>query len=65
VLSAAAPIPWRSIEVEEILTDKQINSKTVAKAVNVVMKNAQPLEKNGYKIPLFKGILEEELLAIV
>jgi len=65
VLSAAAPIPWRSREVEEIITDKQINSDTVAKAVNVVMKNAQPLEKNSYKIPLFKGILEEELLAIV
>ena len=65
VLSAAAPIPWRSREVEEIITDKQLNLDTVAKAVNVVMKNAQPLEKNGYKIPLFKGILEEELLAIV
>jgi xanthine dehydrogenase YagS FAD-binding subunit len=65
VLSAAAPIPWRSREVEEIITDKQINTDTVEKAVNVVTKKAQPLEKNGYKIPLFKGILEEELLAIV
>jgi hypothetical protein len=49
--------------VEEIITGKQINSDTVEKAVSVVMKTAQPLEKNGYKIPLFKGILEEELLS--
>jgi hypothetical protein len=40
-------------------------SNSLTYSVNVVMKNAQPLEKNGYKIPLFKGILEEKLLAIV
>jgi hypothetical protein len=27
------------------------------------MKNARPLEKNGYKVPLFLGLLEEQLIA--
>lgn len=64
VLSGAAPVPWRSGEVEEILTGRQLNSAAIEKAVSVVMKNAQPLEKNGYKIPLFRGIIEEQLMAI-
>jgi hypothetical protein len=33
--------------------------------VNAALKNAEPLNKNSYKIPLFQGILEEELRAIV
>ena len=28
------------------------------------MADARPLGKNGYKITMFKGIIEEELLAI-
>jgi len=28
------------------------------------MKNARPLKENGYKIPLFKGMIEEELAEI-
>jgi xanthine dehydrogenase YagS FAD-binding subunit len=63
-LSAAAPMPWRSREVEDILTNKQIVPDTVSKAVDAIMRNARPLEKNGYKIPLFRGILEEELTAM-
>jgi xanthine dehydrogenase YagS FAD-binding subunit len=64
VLSAAAPVPWRSKEVEEVLINKSINQETVAKASEAVMRNARPLEKNAYKIPLFRGIIEEELIAI-
>jgi xanthine dehydrogenase YagS FAD-binding subunit len=64
VLSAAGPMPWQSKDVEEVLTDKRLTSDIVADAVNAVMKNAQPLAKNGYKIPLFQGILEEELTVI-
>jgi hypothetical protein len=28
------------------------------------MKNAQPLSQNDYKIPLFRGMIEEELTAM-
>jgi xanthine dehydrogenase YagS FAD-binding subunit len=64
VLSGAAPIPWRSKEVEETITGKRLDAETVAKASEAAVKNAEPLEQNAYKIPLFRGILEEELLAI-
>jgi xanthine dehydrogenase YagS FAD-binding subunit len=64
VLSGAAPIPWRSKEVEEAITGRRLDADTVVQAAEVAVKNADPLEKNAYKIPLFRGIIEEELLAI-
>ncbi len=64
VLSGAAPVPWRSKAVEEVITGKKLDARTVAKAADAVVKGAEPLGQNGYKIPLFRGIIEEELLAI-
>jgi xanthine dehydrogenase YagS FAD-binding subunit len=64
VLSGAAPVPWRSVAVEEAITGKEINAETVAKAAEAVVKNAEPLKHNGYKLALFRGIMEEELMAI-
>jgi xanthine dehydrogenase YagS FAD-binding subunit len=64
VLSGAAPIPWRSKEVEEIITGKRLDADTIVQASEAAVKNAQPLEHNVYKIPLFRGLIEEELLAI-
>jgi xanthine dehydrogenase YagS FAD-binding subunit len=64
VLSGAAPIPWRSKEVEEAITGKQLDAETVSRAAEAAVKNAEPLDQNGYKVPLFRGVLEEELTAI-
>lgn len=63
-LSGAAPMPWRSREVEEIIIGQQLDEAIIAKASEAVVKNAEPLDKNGYKIPLFKGVMQEELQAI-
>ena len=64
VLSGAAPIPWRSKEVEEAVAGKRLDADTIARAAEAGVKNAEPLDQNGYKIPLFRGVLEEELAAI-
>jgi len=64
VLSGAAPIPWRSKPVEDAIMAKRLNAGTVERASEAVVKNAEPLEHNGYKIPLFRGLLEEELTKI-
>jgi xanthine dehydrogenase YagS FAD-binding subunit len=63
-LSGAAPIPWRSKPVEEAITGKPLDSKTIADAAEAVVKDAEPLSKNEYKIPLFKAVIEEELSKI-
>lgn len=64
VLSGAAPIPWRSRETEDVLTGRRLDADTVAQAAEAVVRKAEPLDQNGYKIRLFGGMLEEELLAI-
>ncbi len=64
VLSGAAPVPWRSKEVEQIITGRKLDAETIKLAVAAVVKNAEPMEHNRYKLPLFQGVLDEELTAI-
>jgi xanthine dehydrogenase YagS FAD-binding subunit len=64
VLSGAAPVPWRSTEVEAVITDSTLDAATITRATEAVVRNARPLEHNGYKLPLFRGLIEEELLAV-
>jgi len=64
VLGGAAPVPWRSPAAEDILTGSRLDDATIGQAARTAVADAEPLEKNGYKIPLFVGILEEELAAI-
>ncbi len=64
VLSGAAPIPWRSTEVEAAIVGKTLDAATARDAAAAAMRNAVPLKRNRYKIPLFHGVIEEELLKI-
>jgi xanthine dehydrogenase YagS FAD-binding subunit len=64
VLSGAAPIPWRSQPVEEVLQGNRLTEDTIARAAQAVIKNAQPLTENRYKLDIFQGIIEEELTAL-
>jgi xanthine dehydrogenase YagS FAD-binding subunit len=64
VLSGAAPVPWRSREAESAITGKQLDTATAREAAEAAMADAAALKRNGYKIPLFKGLIEEQLLAI-
>jgi xanthine dehydrogenase YagS FAD-binding subunit len=64
VLSGAAPIPWRSAEVEAAITGRQLDRATARAAAEAAMQDAVALKRNGYKIPLFKGVIEEELLKL-
>jgi xanthine dehydrogenase YagS FAD-binding subunit len=61
VLSGAAPVPWRSRPVEAAIRGRALNGDTIAAAARAVVQDAQPLEKNAYKLPLFRGVVEEEL----
>jgi xanthine dehydrogenase YagS FAD-binding subunit len=64
VLSGAAPIPWRSREIEAAITGKKLDVDVITAAAVAAMKNAQPLAENDYKVALFRGMIEEELEAI-
>ncbi|MCF8104231.1 MAG: xanthine dehydrogenase family protein subunit M [Desulfohalobiaceae bacterium] len=60
-LSGAAPIPWRSQEVEKEITGKILNQTVIDRAAEAVVSGARALNQNAYKLPLFKGIMREEL----
>ncbi|MEN6439078.1 MAG: xanthine dehydrogenase family protein subunit M [Syntrophobacter sp.] len=64
-LSGAAPVPWRSKEVEEIITGKPLTQEIIKSASLAVVKGARPLEQNGYKVPLFRSVMEEELQSVL
>ncbi len=64
ILSGAAPIPWRSRGVEGAITGKRLDADIIARAAEAAVKNAEALEQNRYKIALFRGVIEEELLTI-
>jgi xanthine dehydrogenase YagS FAD-binding subunit len=63
-LSGAAPVPWRAGDAEKEIFGKPLDGKTIAAAGAAAVKNAAPLGKNEYKIPLFIAIIEEELEAM-
>ncbi|MGB5158785.1 FAD binding domain-containing protein [Desulfobacterium sp. N47] len=64
VFSGVAPVPWRSKEVEKSITGKTIDANLAAKAAEEAIKGAEAMGKNAYKIPLLRGVIEEELIAI-
>jgi len=64
VFSGVAPVPWRSEAVEQAITGKALTADVVAAAAEAGVRGASPLEKNGYKVPMLKGIITEALLAM-
>jgi xanthine dehydrogenase YagS FAD-binding subunit len=63
-LSGVAPVPWRSIEVEQAITGKRLDDEVARRAAEAAVQKAKPMEQNAYKIPLLRGLIEEQLLAI-
>jgi xanthine dehydrogenase YagS FAD-binding subunit len=61
VLGAAALKPWRAAEAEKVLAGARLEAKTIALAANAAVKGAAALEQNDYKIPMFRGLVQEVL----
>ena len=63
VFGGVAPMPWRSRSVEAAIVGKELIPEVVRAAAAAAVENAEPLEQNGYKVPLLKAAVEESLLA--
>jgi len=64
VLGAAAPAPWRAADAEKSLVGNKLTADLAARAAEAAVKGAETLSQNGYKVPLFRGLVEEQLLAM-
>ncbi len=63
-LSGAAPVPWRAKAAEAVIVGTTLDAKTIEKAAAATVEDAEPLEQNGYKVPLFEGLMKEQLEGI-
>ncbi len=61
VLGAAALKPWRAADAEKILAGARLDAKTIGLAANAAIRGAVALEQNDYKIPMFRGLVQEVL----
>jgi xanthine dehydrogenase YagS FAD-binding subunit len=61
VLSGVAPMPWRAIKAEKELADHPLNAEVISRTAKACVSDAQPLERNAYKVDLVRGIVEETL----
>ncbi len=61
VLGGVASTPWRVQEAEKFLTGKPINDKNLEQVATIALDGAEPLEHNGYKVPLTQTLLKRAL----
>jgi len=62
VMGHVAPVPWRSVEAERVLSGNTISEETAARAGDAAVKNATPLSKNAYKIQLARVAVKRAIL---
>lgn len=61
VASGVASVPWRLHRAEEALADRALTPESIADAAGYADEGATPLEHNGYKRPLLRGLVRRAL----
>ena len=61
VLGGVAPIPWRVPAAEKFLVGKVLKPDVLAETAKIALAEAQPLEKNAYKVPLAQTLVRRAL----
>ncbi|HEV2073002.1 MAG TPA: xanthine dehydrogenase family protein subunit M [Thermomicrobiales bacterium] len=61
VLSGVAPTPVRSSQAEQLLVGSRLDAEVVALAADAAVANAEPLQHNGYKVPLVTALIRQAL----
>jgi xanthine dehydrogenase YagS FAD-binding subunit len=65
VLGGVAPIPWRLTDVEQLLRGTSLSAAVASQAGALAVAHAQPLAKNGHKVPMTSAAVERALLRLV
>jgi xanthine dehydrogenase YagS FAD-binding subunit len=65
VLGGVAPKPWRSPEAEAVLKGRQFSAQLANEAAEAALRNARPLSRNAYKVPLTKVLVRRAVEAAV
>lgn len=65
VLGGVAPIPWRLTDVEQWLHGTSLSAAVASQAGALAVAHAQPLAKNGHKVPMTSAAVERALLRLI
>ncbi len=65
VLGGVAPVPWRLTKAENIIKGNKVTEDLVRDATREALKEAKPLEENGYKKELAEIVLYRAVLSLV
>ncbi|MDP6761524.1 MAG: xanthine dehydrogenase family protein subunit M [Planctomycetota bacterium] len=63
-LGGVAPVPWRCERTEQLLVGEAPGEELFARAALDALEEAEPLEHNGYKVPLTQGLLRKALRSL-
>jgi len=61
VLGGVAPVPWRSVDAEEIAEGNPLTAATIEAAARAAVAQAHPLEHNKYKVALVRTLVRSAL----
>lgn len=65
VLGAVAPIPWQVDEANAWLEGKVLTDEVAAQAADLILRDAEPLAHNAYKVPLARALVRRALAKLV
>ena len=64
VLGGVAPIPWRLKQVENSISGRKASEDMLRKAAKEALREAKPLEENGYKLDLIETAVYRAVLSL-
>jgi xanthine dehydrogenase YagS FAD-binding subunit len=65
VLGGVAPMPWRLPDVAQWLCGQSLSTAVAGQAGALAVVHAQPLAKNGHKVPMTHAAVERALMRLV
>ena len=61
VLSGVANVPWRATAAEQVLVGQTPSPEVLRAAADAALSGAEPLTKNGYKLPIVQALVRRAL----
>lgn len=63
-LGCVAAVPWQVKEANAFLEGREPSEQNAAAAAELMLKGAEPVEHNGYKVPLAKALMKRAILKL-
>jgi len=65
ILGGVAPIPWRLEKAENLIKGNKVSEEMLRAAAREALKEARPLEENGYKVELAEAAVYRAALSLL